>query len=65
MKTIEQYLKEKRGIEMPKGEINGTWFAENGLPMVVSCTCCGMTMALPSALIDDEGYIYCASCAGV
>ena len=64
MKTVEQYLKETRGIEMPKGEINGTWFAENGLPMVVSCTCCGMTMALPSALIDDEGYIYCGSCAG-
>jgi hypothetical protein len=33
------------------------------LPMVVSCTCCGMTMALPSAMVDDDGTIYCSSCA--
>jgi hypothetical protein len=49
---------------MPKGQINGEWFAENDLPMVVSCTCCGSTMILPSALIDEEGHCYCSSCAG-
>lgn len=59
-KSIEEYLE----IEFPKGQINGSWFAEHKLPMVVSCTCCGMTMALPSARVDEDGYIYCRSCAG-
>lgn len=64
MKTAEQYLKEKMNIEMPKGEINSKWFADNGLPMVVSCTCCGSTMALPSAMVDEDGQVYCSQCAG-
>ncbi len=63
MRTAETYLKEKMNIEMPQGEINGKWFAENGLPMIVECTCCGMTMALPSAMIDEEGQIFCSQCA--
>jgi hypothetical protein len=50
-------------IEMPQGEINGKWFADNGLPMIVECACCGMTMALPSAMIDEEGRIFCSQCA--
>ena len=63
LRTAETYIFEEMGVEMPKGEIKGSWFAENALPMVVSCTCCGMTMALPSALIEDDGSIYCPSCA--
>jgi hypothetical protein len=63
MRTAETYLKEEMNIEMPQGEINGQWFAENGLPMIVECTCCGMTMALPSAMIDEEGQIFCSQCA--
>lgn len=63
MRTAETYLKEEMNIEMPQGEINGKWFAENGLPMIVECTCCGMTMALPSAMIDEEGQIFCLQCA--
>ena len=49
---------------MPEGTINGGWFAEHDLPMIVSCTCCGMTMALPSAYVDEDGYTYCSGCAG-
>lgn len=64
LRTAEQYIKEEFDIEMPKGNINGSWFAENNLPMIVSCTCCGSTMALPSAMIDEDGHIYCSSCAG-
>ena len=63
MRTAETYLKEEMNIEMPKGEINGSWFAENDLPMIVCCTCCDTSMALPSAMIDDDGTIYCSSCA--
>lgn len=63
MKTFEQWLKDERGIEMPQGEISGDWFAKNGLPMVVKCTHCWSTMALPSAMVDKDGFVYCPSCA--
>lgn len=63
MRTAEVYLKEEMNIEFPKGNVPGSWFEENSLSMVVSCCCCGMTLALPSAMIDDDGNIYCSSCA--
>lgn len=63
LRTAETYIFEEMGVEIPKGEIKGSWFAENGLPMVVSCSCCGMTMALLSATIEDDGSIYCPSCS--
>lgn len=65
MRTFAEYLREELNEEMPYGEINGSWFAERGLPMIVSCTCCGATMALPSAMINDDDYVYCRDCAGV
>lgn len=63
MRTAERYIFEEMGVEMPKDNIPGSWFAENALPMIVSCTCCGMTMALPSAMINDDGACFCSSCA--
>ena len=63
MKTAQQYILEKFGIKFPEGNINGAWFAENGLPMVVECSCCTTTMTLPSAMVDEEGCVYCSSCA--
>lgn len=54
-----------RGIEIPNGNIPGEWFSKHGFPMVVRCCCCEMTMAIPSAWIDDKGYTYCSDCAGV
>lgn len=65
MKSFKQYIKENMDLEMPEGNISGAWFAENGIPMVVRCSCCDMTMASPSAWIDDEGYTYCSDCARV
>lgn len=64
MRTAERYIWEEMGVKMPEGEINGSWFAEHSLPMIVHCTCCGSTMALPSAMVDDDGTIYCSSCVG-
>ena len=64
MKSFRQYLK-ARGIEMPEGSIPGSWFSDHGYPMVVRCACCDMSMAIPSAYIDDEGYVFCSDCAGV
>lgn len=64
MKTAEEWLKKELDIEMPKGNINGSWFVEHNLPMIVECSCCRMTMALPSAYVDDNGCIYCGECKG-
>jgi hypothetical protein len=64
MKTFRNFVKDEYNLEMPVGEIPGTWFSQNGFPMIVACTCCGMTMAAPSALIDDDCQCYCSSCAG-
>lgn len=64
MTTFRNYILANFGLEMPKGNIPGTWFSENGLPMIVACTCCGMTMSSPSAWIDRDGQCYCGSCAG-
>lgn len=63
MKTIREWLKENLGIEMPEGNIDESWFKEQKLPMIVECSCCGMSMALSSAYVDN-GYIYCESCKG-
>ena len=63
MRTAERYIFEEMGVEMPKDNIPGSWFAENALPMIVECACCGMTMALPSAMIVDDGSCFCSSCA--
>ena len=65
MISFKQYVEQKRNMKMPEGNISGAWFAKNGFPMIVACTCCGMTMASPSAWIDDEGYTYCSDCADV
>lgn len=64
MKTAKNYIREDLGIDYPDSKtINGSWFVENYLPMIVECSCCGMTMTLLSAMIDEEGCIYCSSCA--
>ena len=64
LRTAETYIFEEMGIKMPKGNISGSWFAENRLSMIVRCACCDTSMALPSAMIDDDGTIYCPSCVG-
>lgn len=63
MKTFKDYIKDSYNLTMPEPMVSGDWFAENGFPMVVACTCCGMTMALPSAMIDNDGHCYCSNCA--
>ncbi len=63
LRTAETWIFEEMGVEMPRGNISGQWFAEHCLPMIVKCACCDTSMALPSALIDDDGTIYCPSCA--
>ena len=64
MKNFIQYVKD-HGIEVPEKNIPGEWFSKHGYPMVVRCCCCEMTMAIPSAFIDDDGYTYCTDCANI
>ena len=64
VRTAKQWIKEVLNIEMPNGDIGGEWFAENDLPMIVKCTCCEMSMALPSALVNDAGETFCQNCVG-
>lgn len=63
MDVLEARARE-RGITLPDS-IPAEMFAELGLPLVVQCRNCTMTMALPSAVLDDENFTYCADCAGV
>lgn len=64
MKTFHQWYKEVSGKDISEQKIfSGEWFAERGLPMIVECTCCRATMALPTAFIDEEDYLYCSTCA--
>jgi hypothetical protein len=44
-----------------------TWddHAAAGLPMVVACTGCTMTMAGASARIDRDGQCWCITCAEI
>lgn len=65
MITFAEYVEKKTGEKMPEGNIPGSWFSEHGWPLVVRCSCCEMTMAIPSAYIDDDGYVFCSDCAGV
>lgn len=62
LKTAKDWILDELGVEMPEGELTGKWFFENRLPMIVECSRCEMTMALPSALIDEDGRIYCSHC---
>ena len=64
MKTFAQWLKANTGEDMPSGDIGLGWFNERGLPMIVECKCCGMTMALPSAFVSEDNSIYCCMCKG-
>ena len=65
MMSFKDYVYQHFNLTMPEGSIPSAWFSENHIPMVVACCCCGMTMASPSAWIDDEGYTYCGECADI
>lgn len=65
MKSFKDFILDEYNLKMPEGNISGAWFAEHRLPMIVRCACCEMTMASPSAWVDEDGYAYCSDCAGV
>ena len=64
MRNFKQWFTERFPKENLPSSMSGKWFAEHGLPMIVSCTCCQTTMTLPSALIGGDNDIFCHDCAG-
>lgn len=67
MKSGMEILRERakaNGIELGS-TIPESVFRSLGLPMIVSCTCCEATLALPTAYIDSDDQAYCGDCAGV
>ena len=65
MKSFKEYIEQKWNVKVPEGNISGEWFQKNSIPMVVRCSCCDMTMASPSAWVDEDGYTFCGSCANI
>ena len=63
MKTFSQWLKDDTGETLPAGNINGLWFQEHSIPMIVRCNNCDMSLCVVNAKIDDENRVYCDSCA--
>jgi predicted nucleic acid-binding Zn-ribbon protein len=72
MKTIRDYLAEKHPAflarfdadNLEKGSVSMGAFLDHGLPMVVSCTGCEMTMTLTSLSVnvDDDDCVWCQEC---
>ena len=60
LQLLEERAKEE-GIELGN-QISGSVFSQLGLPMIVACTGCGMTMALSSCFIDEDSQVWCADC---
>ena len=67
MKKFKDWYKDVTGIEpdYEAAKDKLLWCKEEGVPMIVSCTCCGSTMIVFNAFVDDEDHVYCPSCAGV
>lgn len=63
LRTMERFLKEERGIETPE-TVTGAWLKERKLPLFVECACCETSMLIFSAMVNDEGFCFCPSCAG-
>lgn len=62
-RTFTEFCEERK-IGLPETNVYpSAWFRKNGLPMIVACKSCEMTMGLPSALLDENNNTYCTECA--
>lgn len=59
MKTGLDIMAE-RGMDMSAKQWDEKDFNNARLPMVVECRSCTSTLALPTAILDEENYTYCS-----
>ena len=69
MMTLQAYL-ESKGRTYPapdsKGFITAAQMQAAGLPMIVACTHCQMTMATASTRkVDEHGNVFCDDCVEI
>ena len=63
MKTFCKWVREELGLDLTdQKQIGGKWFAEHGIPMIVSCTCCHDTFNVASVVIDEDKKCFCREC---
>ena len=63
MKTFKKWIRDELGLDLTdQKSLGGNWFAEHGIPMVVSCTCCHDTLNVASAVIDEDKKCFCHGC---
>ena len=63
MKTFKKWVRDELGLDLTdQKSLGGNWFAEHGIPMVVSCTCCHDTLNVASAVIDEDKKCFCRGC---
>ena len=64
MKTFKKWIRDELGLDLTdQKSLGGNWFAEHGIPMVVSCTCCHDTLNVASAVIDEDKNCFCRECS--
>ena len=63
MKTFKKWVRDELGLDLAdQKSLGGNWFAERGIPMIVSCTCCHDTLNVASAVIDEDKKCFCREC---
>ena len=60
MKTFKKWIRDELGLDLTdQKSLGGNWFAEHGIPTIVSCTCCHDTLNVASAVIDEDKNCFC------
>ena len=63
MKTFKKWIRDELGLDLTdQKSLGGNWFAEHGIPMIVSCTCCNDTLNVANAVIDEDKNCFCREC---
>ena len=63
MKTFRKWIKEELGLDLTNQKTtSGSWFAEDGIPMIVTCTCCHDTFYVVSPVMDEDKKCFCREC---
>ena len=63
MKTFKKWIRDELGLDLTdQKSLNGNWFAEHGIPLIVRCTCCHDEINIAEAVIDENKECFCRGC---